>query len=55
VEYSNTAMKYSDQFYLDGMALTDKINFIGEKLGNIRNRLEEIADEMCKEDLRYDF
>ena len=48
-------MKYSEQFYLDGMTLVDKLNFISEKLGTIRNRLEEIADEMCEEDLKYGF
>jgi hypothetical protein len=47
-----TAMNHSERFYLDGMTLTDRLNFISEKLGEVQNRLEEIADEMCKEDIR---
>ena len=46
-------VKNKDMFYIEGMSLCDKLNFLAEKLGGIRNHLEDIADEMVKEDLMF--
>ena len=45
-------MKDSERFYLNCMSMSDRLNHICEKLGEVRTRLEEIDDEMCKDDLR---